>query len=279
MFWLNKNAIILKVSGPHANRYLNARLTNDLRTPIASSIQAAILTPQGKCEGLFTCIRIDSDQVILVCDGGVREEVIAAFKRYIVADRLDVTEVSSEYELIHVYQMPAELNLQKEFDSQVHEYGMIIARQRSANLGVDILKNKNTQIPWCHLDEINSERAHYLRVLAKIPAYPQELRDRLFLEAPLNNCISSSKGCYTGQEVVERILSHGKSPKILLPIDFQESGANVGDRVIVGDLAVGEVVSVYSSEPMKPLGFVTIKNDPAISREALKVNGSAIATL
>lgn len=279
MFWLNKDAIILKISGPHANRYLNARLTNDIRIPVGSSIQAAILTPQGKCEGVFTCFRTESDQVLLICDAGLRDEVIAAFKRYIVADRVDVADVSSEYELIHLYQMPAELNLKNEFDAQINDYGIVIARQRSANLGIDILKNKNIPSNLTSLDEITSEKANYLRVLAKIPAYPQELRERLFLEASLSHCVSSSKGCYTGQEVVERILSHGKSPKILLPIDFQKSGANVGDKVTVEGSAVGEVVSVYSFEPMKPLGFVTIKNDTAINREALKVNDSSIATL
>ncbi len=279
MFWLNRDAIILKISGPHANRYLNARLTNDIRIHIGSSIQAAILTPQGKCEGVFTCLRTENDQVLLICDGGFRDEVIAAFKRYIVADRVDVVDVSSEYELIHLYQMPVELNLKNEFDAQINDYGIVIARRRSANLGIDILKNKNIPSRWTSLDEITSERAHYLRVLAKIPAYPQELKERLFLEASLNNCVSSSKGCYTGQEVVERILSNGKSPKILLPLDFKKSGANVGDKVTVEGSTVGEVVSVYSFETMKPLGFVTIKNDTGIKREALKVNDSPVATL
>ncbi len=279
MFWKNQEALILKVSGKHANRYLNARLTNDFRIPVDSAVQAAALTPQGKCEGLYTCIRIGENEAILVCDGGDKAEILSAFKRYLVADRVDVEDVSDAFEHIHLYAIPAEVNFKNHLDCKSFDFGWMIARKRSESLGIDIIRKRDAQIPWQLHNEVTSETANYLRALQGVYGYPNELRERLYLEAEIPGAISSTKGCYTGQEVVERILSHGKSPKIMFAVSFATQDIKVGDKVSFNQNGVGEVVSVYSVDEQKPVGFITIKNDSAIDRACLEIQGHRITCL
>jgi folate-binding Fe-S cluster repair protein YgfZ len=103
-FFTIPSAIILEVSGLDAPRYLNARLTNDIKKLLKPdrALVAAALTPQGRTQGLFLVSGDVGSKVLLACDGGLKEEVVEAFKKYIVADRVQVVDKSQELSLIHV---------------------------------------------------------------------------------------------------------------------------------------------------------------------------------
>lgn len=278
-FKLNSR-IILDASGPHAIRYLNARLTNDIaKLEIGSACMAAALTPQGKTEGVFSVVRIALDRAILICDGGNKKEVISAFKRYMVADRLEVKDISSDWILYHIFDEESELltNLginpapTKEFEVQiVNDELIIFNRYRSSSLGLDIL------VPASSFDKIKAlflntqalsfEQSETLRIKSGIPSFPKEINsDRLFLEAMLPQAISSVKGCYTGQEVVERIISQGKSPKVIklckiignnLPSD--KSKIHSVDGVVVGEV----LSSTNCDDTGSVFCLISIKNAP-----------------
>ena len=86
-----KAPIILELSGKDSLRYLNARLSNDLKNIVPGrALRAAALTPHGKTEGLYLVLQLAEQRYLLICDGGSKEEVIAALKRYMVADRIEV---------------------------------------------------------------------------------------------------------------------------------------------------------------------------------------------
>ena len=55
------------------------------------------------------------------------------------------------------------------------------------------------------------EALETLRIEAGIPSYGADLEeDTLPLEADLQNALSFTKGCYIGQEIVERARSRGR---------------------------------------------------------------------
>jgi folate-binding protein YgfZ len=62
--------------------------------------------------------------------------------------------------------------------------------------------------------------------------------------------ISFTKGCYPGQELVERMDSRAaEAPRSLRRVEVAD-GTQVGDAVFDGDLAVGEVTSVSGSHAL-----------------------------
>ena len=95
-YYLYPEAIIIKVSGKDAGRYLQARLSNDInKLSEGESCLAACLTPQGKTEALFTVYKA-AEEYLLFCSGGDPETVKAGLARFIVADRVDLEFLSPE---------------------------------------------------------------------------------------------------------------------------------------------------------------------------------------
>ncbi|MGH9354896.1 MAG: aminomethyltransferase family protein [Terriglobia bacterium] len=84
-----------------------------------------------------------------------------------------------------------------------------------------------------------------LRIEAGIPRYGAELaEDVLPLEAGLLNALSFTKGCYIGQEIVERARSRGHVNWKLMGL-FMETGGPPppGEKVLSGGKEVGEITS------------------------------------
>ncbi len=59
----------------------------------------------------------------------------------------------------------------------------------------------------------------FFRILAGVPQVGQELSEKeIFLEANFEQGVARNKGCYPGQEVIERIFTYGQVNKKLLPV-------------------------------------------------------------
>ncbi len=264
-------AIVLDVSGPHAVRYTNARLTNDIvRLEVGSSCLAAALTPQGKTEGVFVVHKLAADSLKLICDGGDREGVIAAFRRYIVADRVDLKDESDQWILLHLFNEPQFNEPQDVIEKLDGE--IFSSRMRTQAVGTDLLISK-TELSKAenilkNITELSSDEVKFLRTKAGVPEFPTELNDdRQFLESQLDEAISSTKGCYTGQEVVERTKSLGKVARVLKRAEFQDCKKDLtGTKITTtSGIQIGEVVSaVIDPETKTQYAFVSIKNDETL---------------
>jgi len=89
-----------------------------------------------------------------------------------------------------------------------------------------------------------------LRTEAGIPWYGAELQDTtLPVEAGLESrAISYTKGCYVGQEIIERIRSRGHVNRKLMGLLLEGAGVPaVGTKLIVEGKEAGEITTaVYS---------------------------------
>ncbi|MCL5670054.1 MAG: aminomethyl transferase family protein, partial [Acidobacteria bacterium] len=105
------------------------------------------------------------------------------------------------------------------------------------------------QAPSYGMLSCGTEALESLRIEAGIPRYGSELgEDILPLEANLMNALSFSKGCYIGQEIVERARSRGH-------VNWKLSGVTVesaqppapGEKLTLDGNEVGEVSSACVS--------------------------------
>ncbi|MCO6431055.1 MAG: hypothetical protein J5J00_09365 [Deltaproteobacteria bacterium] len=290
--------IIFAVSGRDSTRYLNARLTNDIKTiPIAGMQEAAMLSPQGRTEGIFKVVKLAAEEYLLICDGGSIEGVESALKRYLVADRVDVSRPSGlkAFHFISTDSAAAILkeraDLPKQGAAAILESPRLIAYQiqRSYSIGVDVIVSSQGESLLKDIELkaslISEAERQLLRIKAGIPSFPEELNsDYLFAESGLERLVSRSKGCYVGQEVLERVSAIGKVPRLLKLIAVEPAAAISPGAVVTvfhsaerqQQLALGKVISsCYDAKEGVSYCFASLKNDPDLASFNIRIDGTA----
>ena len=245
------HAVVCRASGKDARRYLNNRLSNDLRTlSHPESTIAAALTAQGKVQGLYTVFVTKDDAFLLVCDGGARQALFAALGKFIVADRVSLEDLSSSWILIHT------LAREDQVDALVREFepGSVFIRrcQRLAGGGCDILISTKCPEESLRVIEtrlgspLSTEEYRFQRISRGRPSFPEEIHEGVILtECGMRDAVSFAKGCYVGQEVIERSDAIGKLPRTLERVAF--SGVQIPEGASIVNAhgeSIGKVVSV-----------------------------------
>jgi folate-binding protein YgfZ len=108
----------------------------------------------------------------------------------------------------------------------------------------------------CGLDAMEA-----LRVLEAVPLYGIDLNDRdLPQETAQTRALNFSKGCYLGQEIVERIRSRGKVNRQFRQFALQGAlPAHLPLELRSGDQVVGRITSVASLPQVLALGFIRVE--------------------
>jgi folate-binding protein YgfZ len=97
-------------------------------------------------------------------------------------------------------------------------------------------------------DQISEAEFIALRAWYAIPTQKHELGDgNIILEAPLDEFVHENKGCYPGQEVVERIRTYGNVAKKIVRLNFSSDLDLdcVGQDLIHEGASVGKILSLY----------------------------------
>ncbi len=279
---------LLQVTGPDRLSFLQGMLSNDLRTlePFTGQ-HATLLTQQGK---VIADVRVLCAMNSFYLDflENLKGTILAHLNRYLVADEVEITDRSNEYGTLSVQGPQSETLLRKlvgqaEFPEQPLQHAMVnveatnicmVHASHTGETGFDLIApiaslpaiaqrltaiGKGFSAVW-----VGEEAQEILRVEAGIPRYGVDFtEDNLLLEVGLDNAVSFNKGCYLGQEVVERIRSRGHVNKKLvgLSLEGQES-ASPGDVITVADKAVGTITSsVHSPAVGKPIALGYVHKD------------------
>lgn len=99
---------------------------------------------------------------------------------------------------------------------------------------------------------------------AGIPLYGVDFtEDNLLLETGMDHAVSFFKGCYLGQEVVERIRSRGHVNRKLSGLRLSgRDPARHGDRICAAGKEIGRITSsVYSPAVDRPIAFGYLHKD------------------
>ena len=86
-----------------------------------------------------------------------------------------------------------------------------------------------------------------LRIAAGIPRYGVDIRERdLPQETEQDRALNFSKGCYVGQEIVERIRSRGQVRRKFTGFEIDGPLPAAGSKIQVDGKDVGEITSAAS---------------------------------
>ncbi|HUY13476.1 MAG TPA: aminomethyltransferase family protein [Terriglobia bacterium] len=252
-------------------RFLQGMVTNDVKKlDPGQGTYATMLDTRGHI--LFdTWIYCTLDSFILATDSDLAEKALQSLNHYNVGGRVPL-QPAELWTLS--FQGPAsrrlvEACLQVEVPA-MNEYDFIAASfaghpatiARASSTGEEGYEVWTRREAMTGLWEQASAHAHRfgalpcgiealetLRIEAGIPRYGQELaEDTLPLEAGLLNALSFTKGCYIGQEIVERARSRGHVNWRMagLFVDSSQVPA-VGEKLIAEGRQIGEVTSACVS--------------------------------
>lgn len=279
---------LLQVTGPDRFSFLQGMLSNDLRDIKPGEGQyATVLNQQGKVLGDVRVLQSENS-FYLDLWAVVKDKIVAHLNRYLVADEVEIGDRSEGYGTLSV-QGPQSTGLLQNLVTQgevperplchtiVDVDGVkicVVRDSHTGEAGFDLIipvealpriAQRATELgqPFSVM-WVGEEAQNTLRVEAGIPRYGADItEDNLLLETGLEHAVSFKKGCYLGQEVVERIRSRGHVNKKLcgLLLDGQHP-ARAGDSISGAGKKIGAITtSVYSPALARPIALGYLHRD------------------
>ena len=202
----------LRVTGADGFRFINGQITNDLRKANeTAAIEACVLNAKGKLNAHIFIAAL-GEAFLIDADPELRETVRARLERYVIADDVQIEDVTDEFSLFHVFtENPPTL-----------ETGRVVSARRFATAGWDIWSASVRHDPIRHelasaYPFLDAAAADVMRIEQGLPRWGRELTDEIIpIEANLEErTVDYEKGCYIGQEVISRIKMSGQTNKRL----------------------------------------------------------------
>lgn len=204
------------LTGADRIRYLNGQATNDVRKASAEeAIYACVTNAKGKMEADVFIHAAEGGQALLLdAEEVLREPLGSRLDRYIVADDVQLLDVTDQWRLWHFFGPAA-----RKHEAGSGERGVSAVKvSRYGVAGVDVWVPVNTEYEIPNAECLNATELETWRICAGIPRWPCELNGDTFPpEAGLESkAMDFNKGCYIGQEVLSRIKTTGKMPRHLI---------------------------------------------------------------
>ena len=204
----------LRLAGADTFRFLNGQITNNLgKASATSTIQASILNAKGKLSAHVFISKDNGESFLLDADPELREELALRLDRYIIADDVQLEDVTDKFSIFHFL---------SESPPAVVGSMRTLAANRFGSAGWDVWwASEDAQEVRRQLADVFSfcdeACAEVLRIEHGIPRWGRELTNEIIpVEANLEeSSIDYGKGCYIGQEVVSRMKMSGQRNKSL----------------------------------------------------------------
>ena len=250
-----------KFTGPDRVRYLNAILTNDIKSLKENHGTVSLfLNPQGHIQAEIETHALP-DKLLCVSYAMIRERLIPALDKYIIMDDVtleDRTEAVATLALEGPKTAEAveevtgvSLGAMDELESkEVSVTGMdcrIVRRTPGKEpSGEFLLHRRDVRELWGILLEAAKKRGgaaagyralNSVRLEQGIPWYDYDFGEKQIPhEAGLQDShISYTKGCYTGQEIVERVRSRGQVNRVRVSLRFAGNAAPAANAALTSD--------------------------------------------
>ena len=277
---------LLEVVGGDRVRWLQGQITNDVaKLAEGQGCYALLLTVKGRIVAdLHVLAR--GDRFWLETGSAAREAVRERLERYIVADDVALADASERYARLAL-EGPAAARIlsaaaggaappppEGACDLELAGRPAPVWAFGFTGLSAFQLLLAPEAVPETRAALLAAGRAHglveacadareILRVESGVPALGSELHGEVFpAEARLERAVSFAKGCYTGQEIVERIRSRGNVNYHLVGLRFAGEPPAPGSELRADDgRRVGEVTSVARSPEAGAIGLGYLRRE------------------
>lgn len=268
----------IRVSGSEAVMFLNGLITNDMKTLVEHRwMPAAFPTVQGRLIGAVRVIRADEPLFLLDTDAASHEGVLKTISRFTMAGDFYVTDVTAQTSMFTVQGKQAAVVSEKVLRAGLYDlppnhvvrvvwentYVTILRATHTGEDGFDIVVDTNKVAEMRHALEqagaqpVSEETREILRVEAGIPRFGRDMDEsNIITETNLDDAVSYTKGCYTGQEIIVRIKHRGHVAKKLTGLRFETERQIESRAVLKADgKEIGRVTSTAISPKVGSIGL------------------------
>ncbi len=270
----------LTASGKDRTRWLNGMVSNNIRDlAVQHGTYNFVLNHQGHILGdLYVYNR--GEDFVLDIEREQAESLQALLQRYIIMDKVELADLNDNLTAVAVqgpkspevlanagFQVASIEPLQVE-DTVWHDSSISLTRMASDILTYDIWAAPgHIAAIWdafvaAGATPVGTVALEMFRVAAGVPRYGRDIRERdLPQETGQMQALSFTKGCYLGQEIVERIRSRGGVHRKLTGFVIESGSAAPGAKLERDGKDVGELTSVLgvpsaNGERTLALGYV-----------------------
>lgn len=254
----------MMVSGNDRVRWLNGMVSNTIKDlPLNRGNYNFVLSPQGRILGdlyAYNC----GEYLLIDTERSQLENLLTLLRRYIIMDKVELIDRSSELSAIGLQGANATgilksigiddpgLGPMELAEVTWNSKQITLTRMASDEfLTYEIWASAETLSQlWKVLVEagavpVGSEALEKFRVMIALPKYGTDIRDRdLPQETGQNHALNFTKGCYIGQEIVERIRSRGKIHRAFTKFRLEGELPPIGSKLQADAKDVGEITSV-----------------------------------
>jgi folate-binding protein YgfZ len=246
------------VSGADAVSYLQGQCSQDVsRLTVGESADALLLSPQGRVDVLLRVTRTAETELVLDTDGGFGQAMIDRLNRFKLRVKVDISPL-----------IWGSLGVRGPDAANFASTHPGVLRLQSSWPGLDGFDLLGAKPPAPAGLEICSQGAwNAFRIEAGIPVMGAEIDDKTIAQEAglIERCVSFTKGCFTGQELVARLDSRGSNVARRLSLLTFESDprgkaeVEIGAEVFSGEKSVGKITSsAWSPQSGSPVALAYI---------------------
>ena len=251
------------VTGGDRVRWLNGMISNNVRDLAAGhGVYGFLLNAQGRIQAdLYAFQRGES--LLVDTEQSQREKVLQLFDHFIIADDVEVADISDKITALGLTGPESRSVLQKA-GIQVPDLAFLqFADATWREIGITVLHSgeeaRESWQVWIAPERVaelwealvkagakpaGSAALNLFRISRGIPQFGQDIRERdLPQETGQMRALSFTKGCYLGQEIVERIRSRGAVHRQFTAFAVEGPLPAPGEKIQAEEKESGEVTS------------------------------------
>ncbi|HXJ90408.1 MAG TPA: glycine cleavage T C-terminal barrel domain-containing protein [Candidatus Binatia bacterium] len=259
----------ISLTGGDRVRWLNGMVTNNIRDlAVGQGVYAFLLNPQGHILGDLHAYN-RGEAIFVDTDRRQSEKILSTFDHYIIMDDVEVKDLTDsltslgvagpksrevlaaagiavpEAEPLQIFEAKCTCNCDcvqctavRGEDPAYESYELWLAPQDVKKTWEALRANGAIQV--------GSEALEMHRIANGIPLYGVDIRERdLPQETEQARALNFNKGCYIGQEIVERIRSRGSVHRKFAGFIADAAQPIIaGTKIVSGEKEVGEITSV-----------------------------------
>lgn len=294
------------LTGADRVRFLHGQVTNDVKKlHVGEGCYAALVTAKGKMESDLNVFCLQ-DELLLDFESGLTEKISQRLEKYLVADDVQIVDVAPHYGLLSVQGPKAgtvisSVSLFSELPEKKFESKRIadaplgeiylINHPRLGSTGFDLFVPTGslgaaTEKLFGAAKRVGGsacgiEAVEITRIEAGIPRFGVDMDDsNIPIECGIESrAISYSKGCYIGQEVINRIHTMGHVSRELRGLRLADDLRTLpkrGDKLFFARKEVGYITSAVASPKLKAniaLGYVRKEANEVGTKLMLRTDG------
>jgi folate-binding protein YgfZ len=240
-YWIPGPRTLLRLTGADRLRFLNGQVTQDVKKlPPGHAVRSAITSSKGRLEADLH-IAATPDSLFIETDFSLRESIRSRIEKFIVADDVTLEDISSSYTLAHFPALSSPPTV-----TPKDALCFLCPRFREPGLDLWIPTTSTWRPNFSPLSDWEP-----LRIARGLPLWGVDVGpDTLPPEAGFeSDAISSTKGCYIGQEVISRLRSVGHVNRHLCVVGTKNSTPSSSHDCTTQDGSVMGKISSFTPLP------------------------------